>query len=67
MHFKLLKDDEVVLAFKEGDIDRPIIIGAVNNASKVSSMDGWKRKDSSIELDDDIMIVKTPRKIEIIG
>lgn len=31
MHFPLLKDTEVVLAFVNGDPDRPIIVGAVAN------------------------------------
>lgn len=32
MHFPLIKGTEVLLSFVEGDIDRPIIVGAVENA-----------------------------------
>ncbi|PTN36018.1 type VI secretion system Vgr family protein [Desulfonatronum sp. SC1] len=34
MHFPLHKGTEVLLSFEEGDIDRPIIVGAVHNAEK---------------------------------
>ncbi len=70
MHFKLLKGDEVIIGFREGDIDRPVILGAVNNQSKVSTndnVDEIKRVDTSISMDDKYLKIVTPQKIEIIG
>jgi type VI secretion system secreted protein VgrG len=70
MHFKLLKGDEVVIGFLEGDIDRPMILGAVNNKGQVSLedyTDKIKRVNSSIALDDNYIETITPQKIEIIG
>jgi type VI secretion system secreted protein VgrG len=70
MHFKLLKGDEVIIGFREGDIDRPIILGAVNNKSQVSNdlkVDEIRRVDTCISLDDKYLKIVTPQKIEIIG
>jgi type VI secretion system secreted protein VgrG len=75
MHFKLLKGDEVILGFREGDVDRPVILGAVNNTGKVIDVDDVinpnadiiKRKNTTIGLDDDVLLIRTPRRIEIIG
>tara|TARA_B110000046_G_C12984761_1_gene395063 strand:+ start:1 stop:1167 length:1167 start_codon:yes stop_codon:yes gene_type:complete len=75
MHFKLLKGDEVILGFREGDVDRPVILGAVNNTKRVyenediisRDADIIKRKNTSLGFDDDVLIIRTPRKIEIIG
>ncbi|MEY4504327.1 MAG: hypothetical protein RL154_620 [Pseudomonadota bacterium] len=36
-HISLLKDDEVIIGFIEGDIDRPIILGAINKKEGVVS------------------------------
>lgn len=46
-HFSLLKGDEVLILFQEGDIDRPVIAGAINSRGGVVGsanlmIDGFK-------------------------
>lgn len=75
MHFRLLKGDEVILGFREGDIDRPVILGAVNNTSRISDdediinsdADLIRRQNTVLGLDNNLLIIRTPQKIEIIG
>ncbi len=49
MHFPLHKGTEVLLSFTDGDPDRPIILGAVNNPSTASLVKGENQTKSVIQ------------------
>ncbi len=49
MHFPLLKGTEVLLSYVEGDIDRPIIVGAVYNANNENPVNSGNKVQNVIK------------------
>ncbi len=49
MHFPLLKGTEVLLSYVEGDIDRPIIVGAVYNANNENPVNSTNKTQNVIK------------------